>query len=213
MQSIWTFNEAELKTLLSIFHETEIYGIELSDSRPDAEKCMKSLEEKGLLKDQDGKKRLADALEVSLITMLDKQVGISMQMEGEKENLCNLYLHGETIVYLRKMADADYEIRWIPFLPMALGGVYDFYKTNLTLGPDEATMQYTMESVFEDFVFGRLRKAGNVIWCMGDAAEGELTEASAEDAFVSIQKLIVFSHSKCMKSFLDQQEASSDAAE
>jgi hypothetical protein len=135
MQTTWTFNEKELRTLLAVFGRNDLFGVEFSDEKSedesDMEATQRSLLEKGLFEEQNGKMHLETAIEVSLLAMIDKQVGISMQIEGKSKYFCNLYFHGETIVLLRNKGEEEYEIMWIPFIPGAIYEAYGFYKESM----------------------------------------------------------------------------------
>ena len=108
-------------------------------------------------------------------------------------------MHGETIVFLRKEEGGDYGISWLPFAPMALGGMYDFYDRYLVHGSENTVMQYTMVSNFDEPLFRRLQKVGETIWCTGSGIDNGLMESSYAEAFSELQRLVVYAHAWCMK--------------
>ena len=210
MQTTWTFNEKELLTLLAVFGRNDLFGVEFSDEKSDDESDMESIQrsllEKGLFEEQNGKMHLETAIEVSLLAMIDKQVGISMQIEGKSKYFCNLYYHGETIVLLRNKGEEEYEITWIPFIPGAIYEAYGFYKESMIDGPENAALQFNMVSDFEGQVFGRICKLEDAaLWITGES-QMNAEELSLEDAFDHLQKFIVYAHSNCLRPIVENQK-------
>ena len=199
MQDRWEINNSGLIASMAILQSDQVYGIDLKMQEPDVNTVCEEWKNRGLAYEAENGFRLESSFEMSLLTIFDPDAYLCLHSLSSETELFNLYLHGETIVLVMKERDDDiYRIFWVPFITLAIGGLYDFFvRSAMVKNENGDILCYIMMAKNRKEVSGSISRL-NEVYTLSTEEQNDRT-GSKEDVFAILHHFLVYAHSACME--------------
>lgn len=132
MAGIYRISEKELQFLLMFTEHHGLYGLKefpLINTKEEAEECVMSLCEKGYLSLNQKKECSIDSTLELLLAVAEKPYGYLLMEDLRRENVSakTAVYFLDDVIGIIDQRDEEYELLWLPHLPLAIGEVANIH--------------------------------------------------------------------------------------
>lgn len=133
MAGVYRITEKELRFLLMFEENQGLYGfgeMPLTETEAEAKECIQSLCERGYLKLNTQREYVIDSTLELLLTVAERPYGYfimeDLRQEGESSKTAVYFLND--VIAMVEQKDKNYELLWLPYLPLAIGEVANIHE-------------------------------------------------------------------------------------
>lgn len=132
MAGVYKVSEKELRFLFMFSEKQGLQGMgdtPLIETQTEAQECVKSLCEKGYLRFNQRKEYEIDSTLELILTVAERPYGYSIMEDLRQSDIVQkaAFYFLNDVIAIVEQKDKDYELVWIPYLPLAIGEIANLH--------------------------------------------------------------------------------------